>query len=150
MTARHDTSTRLDRKSVLRVCQFLMKNKKELTGQTYADVLQIITADTGIRIKRSQLKSFVSDMDVAIKLTDPVRPRQSPQRGEDRCVVLAEAILEIDDVLVELGRGLNKDIQEKVLQVRNRTRVDHLPIGQLNGNGLFDQQKLDLSRSSGS
>lgn len=102
-------------------------------GKSYSRAAQRIASQTNTpEMSRPQLVKFLEDMDCDVQLKNSThrypRSRHFKGKGEDRSVVLAAAMMEVHEVLEDLGSGLSPGIRRRIEQMRGRVKVDTLTV----------------------
>ena len=150
--SKYNSPNRFTRKDNFEIMKWISAHESELAGKTYPAVLRLIAAGTGKKMMQDQLIRFLNDMGLNLNLGRHYAKRRQLERGEDRTVVLSEAVLEINEILEDLGSGLSDNIKRRVNQIRSRSKVDKLilnsdpefdPFGELAYDKSEEEDKLD-------
>ncbi len=119
-------ANRFSRKESFEIMHWISANETKLAGKAYSTALKLIEGGTGKKMLRDQLTRFLDDMGLSLNLGRQRSKRRQLERGEDRTVVLSEAVLEINEILEDLGSGLSAKIKQRVSQIRSRCKVSKL------------------------
>ena len=116
----------LNRSQTFKVYDYLKTNSMD--GLSINKILGTLQEELKLNISEPQLKRLCKDADIQIKFKKKRYTRRSaPIRGEDRVVVLSQAIIEITEFLEkELGIDFDEYIKTLVKQVRSRSSVSLL------------------------